>query len=251
MTETPLGAPRHPTHPLWRAELASNPTFQSCAGAELDSLLARAELVAFPSDAQVLAEGAPVEHLHLLLSGTVRVYHAHADGRSLTVKHLSAPCTFVEMEILAGEPCVLESVAALCDSRIVKVPKDDFLAFLSRAPHAAVPLLHDVCARFCTAARNERAAFYEAAPRFASLLLSYADLFGRPHPKGIRIARALTQDDIALGLGITARSVARTWASWQKAGWVCRSRGWIVLCKAEALEALCHGLRHNINYRAE
>ena len=249
MHQHPGSTHQHPGEPDPQAAIRSNPVFAAAQPDDLWSMIQQSTWRPFQPGQHIIAEGSLVENLYILLDGTVRVFHQSSDGREATVKHLNAPCTFAEMEILAGEPEMLEGVQAITRIKLLQVPASSFITFIHQNMGAAMLLLKDVCTRFCIAARNERAVFFEVGPRVASLLLSYADLFGKPTDNGVRIAHLLTQQDLAHGLGVTVRSVARILAEWKQAGWVARHKGWFVLHAPEELERICHGLRHNLNYR--
>ena len=230
------------------ALLRSNPVFASSPTADLQSLAADATAIEFAPRARVLGEGDRATHLHVLVDGVIRVYHDDGQGRQVTVKHLSPPSTFSEMEILTGH-CQLESAESLTRTKLIRIPAAAFGAFLDQEPTATQAMLRDICRRCCVAARNEHAVFFEVETRLASLFLSYADLFGKERPMGLRINIKLTQDDLANGLGVVVRSVSRTLTTWKKKGWISIRKGWYFVHDREALEKIGRGLRFNLNYR--
>ncbi|MBI5511815.1 MAG: Crp/Fnr family transcriptional regulator [Deltaproteobacteria bacterium] len=229
------------------AQIALNPVFAAVSAVARQALVRGATLFEAAPDQIIFHAGAEAAHVYVLLDGVIRVFHEDKDGRQATVKHLTAPVTFAEMEVIAG--CeLLESTQALTAARLVRLDADRFRELVDREPAATALLFKDICARFCVAARNETAILCDVPTRLASQLLALADLFGKPTPAGIQIRKAINQGDLANGLGVVERSVRRTMTEWKKRGWISVHKGWLVLNRPEELEALCHGLRFNLNY---
>lgn len=215
------------------ALLAKHPAFREPSPA----LVKAAKLQMVEKGDRIFTYGASAETVYVLAEGTVRVYH-DGDDIAVTVKHLLAPATFGEMEVLAGEP-YLENADALTRCTLVAIPAAAFKTFVLDNGHAAAALLKDVCARFCVAARNERALLVAAPARIASFVLAHHEL-GRI---------ALTNAEIADGTGLNVKSVSRTLAAWTKQKWAARRKGWLVLLDTKAIENEAGALRANFNYR--
>lgn len=225
--------------------LRAHPAF---AGKSSSVLAEQATILNLPRGTVVFRAGEPASSMYVLVEGSVRVFHTSPEGQELTVKHLLAPATFAEMEVLAGEE-LLEDAAVLEDACLVKIPSPVFKRFLLEDQTAAHILLVDICARFCVAARNERAPFFDVPVRLAAYLLSLAELFGREHEDGLLIRHPLTQATMADGLGVVVRSVRRALTEWREKGWISQHKGWWVLKRRHELEAVAQGLRFNLNYR--
>jgi CRP-like cAMP-binding protein len=230
------------------ADLRKHPAFARASEAKLAELTSGAALLELDRGAIVFRAGEPAESLYVLVEGVVRVFHTAPTGEELTVKHLLAPATFAEMELLAEDE-LLEDVEILERARLIKIPAAQFRAFLAEDAWAARVLLIDISARFCSAARHERAPFFDLPVRLAAYLLSLAELFGRPSSEGLLIRYPVTQADLADGLGVVVRSVRRTLTEWKSKGWIGQHKGWIVIKNKPELEALAHGLRFNLNHR--
>lgn len=231
-------------------QLKANPIFAHTPEATLSLLGQPLEAEAVPVGKVLLHAGDPADTVYVLLSGTVRIFHDDGEDQQVTVKHLSAPVTFGEMEVLCGEVEMLESVEAITNVSLLRVSAKNFCRVLDRDPRATAFMLRDICKRFCVAARNERTLFYEMPVRLASLLLSYAELFGRPDPQGIVIRHVLTQDILARGLGVVVRSVRRTLTQWKQASLIEIRKGRIIVKDKDELDIIANGLRMNLNYRS-
>jgi CRP-like cAMP-binding protein len=166
----------------------------------------------------------------------------------VTVKHLGAPCTLGEMQIMAGLSFI-ENARTMSDTRLIQLEASALKEFLRLDPAATLTLFADICTRFCVAARNERAVLFDVPVRLAALLLSYADEFGVATKEGTVIRYPLTQEDLAAGLGIADRSVRRVLSSWKRSGWLTTHKGWFVVTDKMHLDDLSTKLRFSINYR--
>src|SRR5262245_32967635 len=111
------GTDRVSDQALWM----QNPIF-AAAGKDACAMLPRfypAER--FAPGARVVSAGEPLDHLHVLLDGSVRVFHQNPDGLEVTVKLLRAPVVYGDIELFHGLP-FLECVAALEEARIARIP---------------------------------------------------------------------------------------------------------------------------------
>lgn len=226
------------------------PAFARAREEAVEQLLAAADVVGL-GERQVLFErGAPADRVFVVLEGVIRVYQAF-DDREVTITHLTAGNTFGEMEVISeGRGGTvrgfLESTMSMVSATVLGIPAADFVAFLDADAGCSRELLGDICSRFCDSATRELAIFLEVPARLASLLLAYADLAGKPVDGGIQIKLKLSQDDLAAGLGVTTKSIARALKQWKTSDWVVRHKGWLLIKNADALEELCHGARFKL-----
>lgn len=231
------------------ALLRPNPTFRNAPDEVLREALAEAHMVELPAQEVFINAGDKPTGIYVLVEGQTRVFHRHETGREVTVKHLDAPCTLGEMQALAGMTYV-ENAETMTPSVLVWIGADRFEAFLKADHRGTLELLKDVCTRFCVAARNEAVILFEVPVRLASLVLAFADLYGKDSPIGLKIHHRLTHSDLADGLGVTRKSVNRTLSDWKAKGWMTTHKGWLVITDVPALEEVSGGFRFNINYRA-
>ncbi len=233
-----------------RERLRSNPVFAEASERELDDLLLDAHWLNATPEEGVIEAGQRATFVDVLLSGRIRVHHSADAGRRVTVKHLGAPCTLGEMQALTGTSFV-QCADALTACEIVRLRANTFERYLAGNDGAARGLLRDVAGRLYLAYRNEAAILANVPGRVASLLLAYADAFGRETEQGLMIRYPLTQKTIALEIGATTKSINRTFSSWKEDGWVELHKGWCVIRDLERIEAVCGGLRFNLKYEAD
>lgn len=228
--------------------LRQNPVFMGAPDTAFEAVVQGSTTLRLGFREPIFEAGVRSEHVYVLIRGGVRVFHAHESGRQLTVKLLRAPSTFGEMEVLSG--CdYLECAETTEESVLVRIEAQRFREFMEACPQAAFVMLTDVCRRFCAATESEKAPFGDVPSRLAALLLSYAEVFGRRVEDGLQIRHRLTQEDMADGLGVVVRSVARAVKMFTSEGWLAYRKGWWLLVRPDALEELCRGRQFSLVYR--
>ncbi|MBI5507787.1 MAG: Crp/Fnr family transcriptional regulator [Deltaproteobacteria bacterium] len=184
--------------------------------ADVERLATRQDFA--PGDV-LLSQGAPAQHLFVLLAGAVRVFLLGGDGQEVTVKLFVAPAVFGEMELLT-RTVHIENVQAMRGGHLAKFDVAATDRLLDRYPTVCKRLLVDTCARFRTTAKNQGfVAFETVEQRLAALLLSYVRVCGAPVAGGVQIVwDGLTQDLLARGVAATRKSAQRAFKRWGQMG---------------------------------
>jgi CRP-like cAMP-binding protein len=234
--------------------LRRHPIFARAPASALEKLAAACSERALAAKEILYQAGDRATCAFMLVEGMVRVYQRTPDGREVTVTTLLAPNAFGEKTLIAedaGAPKLgyPENTMAIKASSLIEIPGPALLEFLREAPASAFELLRDVCCRFAESARREVDVMLPVPVRLASLLLSYADAAGTDGGDGIVIKLPLTHDDLANGLGVATKSIARTLRDWSQEEIVGRKKGWFVIKKREVLESLCGEQRMHHVYR--
>ncbi len=228
------------------AALARVPCFAPLSEATLTTLANESRYLSWPAKTRLGSLGDAPKSIWVLLTGKARVFHETGDHQ-VTVKHLMAPCTVFEKEVIAECP-IEDCVETLVPSSAFEIPAKRFRAVIRETPDAAWNLLLDVSQRFCLAARNERVLLAEPEARLASVLMAMIEWFGREGASGTRIQLPLTQKDLADHTGVSLRTMSRLLRGWSESNIVSRHKGWIVINDVTRLTELSRGLRHNLNY---
>src|SRR5262245_54199547 len=111
--------------------LILNPLFGSLLASDRADLARKSSHRLYEARQPVLRVGDEAAYVFVLLAGSVRVYHASADGVEAAVKFFKAPGVFGEIEVVAGVPHG-ENVDTLEESEILRIPRRVFLDVLDR-----------------------------------------------------------------------------------------------------------------------
>lgn len=232
--------------------LRQNPIFAALDAATLGQICASYPLQTVAPRSLIIEAGAPSEHLFVLLSGTVRVFHRCSDGREATVKLLRAPSLFADLEVLHGLR-MLESVDAVDEASLIRIPGPAYIELVQRFPAAMFEHLRHLAAAFSVAARSEQQVFARLDQRIANLLLSYADAAAerveRSPDQPRQLSVELSLADITRSLGTVRRSVSRIVNGWRREGALDERDGRWILLRPALFEKLAAPIRHCFNYR--
>jgi CRP-like cAMP-binding protein len=227
-------------------EWIANPIFAALGEAACRELAEAYPPRRFAPRTVLASEGDPPA-LHVLFSGTVRIYHRGRDGKETTVKLSRAPMVYGDIETVGNVP-FLESVAAIDEVRLSIISGARYRELLEERPGAALAHLRHMAAAFGVAVKNELMMLASLEERAAQLVLSYADFFGVPTSDGLLIDCPLSQEDVARSLGSVPRSVANVLGAWRRRRVLVKRRDRLVVIKPEVLEKLAAPLRGGLTY---
>ncbi|MFB9683836.1 Crp/Fnr family transcriptional regulator [Amycolatopsis plumensis] len=178
------------------------------AEADREYLLARGTRRRFRANDVVLMEGDPSDHVHVLVSGWVRVSTIVDDGREVLFGLRGPGEVLGDLAAVTGRPRSA-SVRAIEPCTVFQLKGADFVDVLHARPAIAIATIKTVAARLRNAesARVDAAAF-DVSRRVAVVLVRLAEEHGRTVPDGV-VVDALSQEDIAAQIGAARRTVAR------------------------------------------
>lgn len=170
---------------------------------------------------RVILEGEAPSSVTFLMEGAVRIYHRAEDGREYTPKILSAPNHFGDVELIANHPQNGQSVELLRDSLVVIVPWSTIRAVLLSDHAACIGWLTGLASQFVYTIDADRHNVFSGLPgRVANVLLSYAEVFGRPTRGGVELHIPLSLEQLAREVGSVKRSILRVLHTFKQAGLV-------------------------------
>lgn len=206
--------------------------------ADRDYLLAQGVRRRFRADDVVLMEGDPSDHVHVLVSGWVRVSTIVEDGREVLFGLRGPGEVLGELAAINGWARTV-SCRAIEPCHVVQLTGDRFLAALRARPEIAIATIKTVAVRLraAEAARVDSAA-YDVSRRVAVHLVRLADEHGRTVPDGILIEAGFSQEDMAGQVGAARRTVARALAVLRERGIVETGRRRILIRRMRVLRAL-------------
>ncbi|EOD64424.1 Crp/Fnr family transcriptional regulator [Amycolatopsis vancoresmycina] len=178
------------------------------ADADREYLLARGTRRRFRANDVVLMEGDPSDHVHVLVSGWVRVSTIVEDGREVLFGLRGPGEVLGDLAAVTGRPRSA-SVRAIEPCTVFQLTGAEFVDVLHARPAIAIATIKTVAARLRAAesARVDSAAF-DVSRRVAVVLVRLAEERGRTVPEGV-VIDALSQEDVAAQIGAARRTVAR------------------------------------------
>jgi CRP/FNR family transcriptional regulator, cyclic AMP receptor protein len=220
-------------------------------------LLQRVPLLAALTDAdrQVLARSAsrrryrrgdiifqkddPGHSLFIVARGSVRIYVPSTQGADLTLAVLGPGAFFGDLSLLDGRPRSA-SAAALGDTNVVVLERNDFVAVIRTRPAAVMSVLSVVVRRLRdTDEMASDLAFLDVGGRLAKKLLELAATNGVKRSDGVLLDMAVTQEELANMIGVTRESVNRNLSIFRRVGLVAKEGRRFVLRDTAALRRRC------------
>jgi CRP/FNR family transcriptional regulator, cyclic AMP receptor protein len=139
--------------------LGSLNLFESLSTEELAGLSARLEEVQFPAGKVIFEQGAPGGRLFIIEEGAVDI--SYGTGKTaLGLATLVPGEYFGELSLFDGEPRSATARAAR-DCKLLALDHDDFVAFTSKRPDAALKIMRELARRL----RHTNAAFSSQVSR--------------------------------------------------------------------------------------
>jgi CRP/FNR family transcriptional regulator, cyclic AMP receptor protein len=207
------------------------------AGPDRDYLLAQGTRRRFRANDVVLMEGDPSDHVHVLVSGWVRVSTIVEDGREVLFGLRGPGEVLGDLAAVTGRPRTA-SVRAIEPCTVFQLSGAQFVAVLRNRPEIAIATIKTVAARLRNAesARVDSAAF-DVSRRVAGLLVRLAEEHGRTVPEGVVVEGSLSQADMAAQVGAARRTVARALHMLRERGIVETGRRRILIRRLRVLRA--------------
>ncbi|MFA4835875.1 MAG: Crp/Fnr family transcriptional regulator [Dehalococcoidia bacterium] len=221
-------------NPNEKVELLKQTIFFSALGNE--ELLRLADLTTerhLSSGEPIIWEGDPPEWFYIVAQGKVKVAKYTSTGKELLVAMFTPPSIFGEVAVFDGIPYPA-SAAAVGETTVLGIKRDDLLTFLSQNPSVALKIINLLGARLRDAHNRLRDMAGERADqRIASMLLMLSSKLGP--------AILFTRQEIADMTGTTTETVIRTTTRLKDQGIINTTRGEIVILDEPKLRLLSEG----------
>jgi CRP-like cAMP-binding protein len=207
------------------------------ADADREYLLARGVRRRFRANDVVLMEGDPSDHVHVLVSGWVRVSAVVEDGREVLFGLRGPGEVLGDLAAVTGRPRSA-SVRAIEPCTVYQLTGAQFVAVLRARPEVAIATIKTVAVRLrhAESARVDSAAL-DVTRRVAVHLVRLAEEHGTPVPEGVVIDAPLSQADIAAQIGAARRTVARALRVLREKGIIETGRRRILVRRMRVLRA--------------
>ncbi len=223
-----------------RSILASVPLFADLGQRELDALLAATTTKRLAAREELYHKGDPGNQLYAVMSGRLKAAAAGAEGKEVVFSIMGPGEVIGEIALLDSKPRSA-TVEAMEPSELLTLHRRDFLPVLERHPRVALQLATVLAGRLRRLSElTEDTLFLTLPSRLAKKLLSLAAEYGKPDPEGVRIDVRLPQGELGEMVGTSRESINKLLRAWTAQGLVSVDRGFLVLRKRDALEALAN-----------
>lgn len=200
--------------------LRNNSYFAGLSEAELEDLARAASLRFYESGEALFWQGEACAGLHIVRSGSIKLYKMSAKGRELVVKVITAGATFNEVPVFDGGVNAVNA-AALKSSEVWLVEAGLIRDVLRKNPFMAEAVILNLSNNLRGLVEMvEELSFFQVPNRLARLInqLPQEQLSGSK-------AQRLTQDELAARLGTVREVVGRGLRELDLSGAIRVSRG--------------------------
>jgi CRP/FNR family transcriptional regulator, cyclic AMP receptor protein len=180
----------------------------------------------------IFAKGDPGTGLMGVLTGSVKISVASADGRDVVLNIIHEGEVFGEIALLDGHPRTADATA-MSDCELMVIERRDFLPFLRGQPDVTLKFLEILCARLrWTSEQVQDVTFLNLPTRLAKALLRLAAAIDPSAPKD---KVKITQRELSQIIGRSRESTNKQLRTWAKQGWIKLERGGVTVVRAERL----------------
>jgi CRP-like cAMP-binding protein len=178
------------------------------------------------------------ECIYLLKTGAVRLYLG--EQRQHVTLALLGPGRLFGLSKTFGNASLAIGATTLEPSYICSVTASRLLQLFARHPLVMLKMTQALIEQlFSVESWAERAA-RPPRVRLANLLLDLCDEFCEPVEGGLRVRFRLTQADLANMINVARETVSRLMAEFERAGWVTREDGLLLIRDRDALVDVTH-----------
>jgi len=166
----------------------------------------------------LIFEGERMNSLFIINKGQTKAFRNTQDGRE-QILHLFSEGDFFGERNLLRDQVSNYSVEALEETHVCLIHKKDFQLLVREHPDIALKVMEELCRRLDRLENTvETMGTRTVEARVSSVLLEFADKYGKPHPKGIMIELPLNREGIANYIGLTRETVSRKMSLLQDEG---------------------------------
>lgn len=210
--------------------LKEAPLFQNVSDNSLKRLASVSSLKQVDKGTILYSEGEDAHQLYIVMYGNITEYVSGPNELEMIVKDRKTHDYFGEIAIITDCPQPVTAIASQ-NSRLVSIPKNEFLAVLRNEPSLSVYIIKILSQRLLLSAKHQIAFLYlDASSKLAYLLLSL-----EADSKGSGVVES-TQENLAQRCGLSRQTVARILGEWNKADMIKTSRGKIEAINKKALK---------------
>jgi CRP-like cAMP-binding protein len=185
--------------------------------------------------AAVFAKGDPGSGLMGVLSGTVKISVASAEGKDVVLNMFREGEIFGEIALLDGRPRTADATA-MTDCELIVIERRDFIPFLRDNPDVTLKFIEILCSRLRhTSEQVQDVTFLNLPTRLAKTLLQ---LTGEPDAAAAKRKVSITQREISQMIGRSRESTNKQLRAWVKRGWIRLERGGVSVLAPDKIAAV-------------
>lgn len=168
----------------------------------------------------LLYEGEVRNDLIIVNKGQVKAFKNSAEGREQILYIFSEGDFFGEKNLLRDQASNY-GVEALEETHVCIIHKDKFQKLVQEYPYIGLKVMEILCQRLDRLENTvETMGTRTVGARVSSVLLEFADKFGKPSTQGTIIDLPLSREGIANYIGLTRETVSRKMSSMQDEGMI-------------------------------
>jgi CRP/FNR family transcriptional regulator, cyclic AMP receptor protein len=182
--------------------------------------------------ATIFAKGDPGTGLLGVLSGSVKVSVASAEGKDIVLNIFREGEIFGEIALLDGKPRTADATA-MSDCELIVIERRDFVPFLQKQPDMTLKFIEILCARpRRTSEQVQDVTLLNLPTRLAKALLQ---LTAGGEGAGPKRKVTITQREISQIIGRSRESTNKQLRAWAKRGWIKLERGGVTVVASDKL----------------
>ncbi len=209
-----------PQLPAVIATLKAAQLFSALDASEIAAFAARATIRRLAGGELLFSEGEPCAGLYVIAAGRVRIFKMSASGREQVLAIEGPGSSIAELPVFDGG-AYPASVAAMDESQLLFVSRDDFRACCLEHPEVSLKVLQVVGARLRRLVGIiEELSFTTLRHRLIAWLLREAQAHGRAAVNGTIFELKLSHQELAAHIGTVRELVSRNMARLQAQGFI-------------------------------
>ncbi|MBR9980789.1 MAG: Crp/Fnr family transcriptional regulator [Desulfatitalea sp.] len=221
--------------------IANSALFKGLSADQLAQIRTIARTMDFDRGTPIFWEGDEGKGFFIVVSGTVKIYKASAEGKE-QILHIYGPGNpFGEVPVFAGQHFPANALAVE-KSRLLFIPRQDFIDLITAHPSLALNMLAVLSMRLRQfTVQVENLSLKEVPGRLASYLIYLAE--EQENPANVRLP--VSKGQLASLLGTIPETLSRIFNKMSAQGYIEVQGAEIALLNHQALEALAESGRLN------
>jgi len=222
---------------LQTAGLTAHPRHKLLAGLaprDQQRVLDAAAIRRFAAGTVITRQGAPADHVYVVLSGGVRFFYTSPEGRKFLLIWVAPGDAFGGAAIMGRPGVYFMSCETVKESKVLVWDRATMRGFAEKFPQImdnALTIAGEYVDWYMAA--HVALSCHTARERLSRVLLNLARAIGEKVPEGIAID--VTNEDLSNAANITHYTTSRLMSGWQKDRTIVKRRGRILLRTPERL----------------